>query len=69
MKFQEMKYRVAHECVNSKAKHATPNWKDIEIYFANFNLYKFNMYKFPITFQNKFSFFKSQCTLHHDLKK
>ena len=32
--------RVAHECINSKVKDPTPNWKDIEIYFENFNMYK-----------------------------
>ena len=33
-------YRVAHECLNSKVKDATSNWKDIENYLENFNMYK-----------------------------
>ena len=33
-------YRVAHECINSKVKDANPNWKGIEIYFENFDMYK-----------------------------
>ena len=40
---------MAHECINCKVKDATPNWKDIEIYFENFN-----MYKCSITFQKIF---------------
>ena len=33
-------FRVVHECIYSKTKDATPNWKNIEIYFENFSTYK-----------------------------
>ena len=35
-----IKYRLAQECIDNKVKDATPNWKDIEIHFKNFNMYK-----------------------------
>ena len=38
---------MVHECINSKVKDAIPNWKDMEIYFENFNMCKWvNLYLF-----------------------
>ena len=45
-------YWVVHKCINSKVKDATPNRKDIEIYFENFNMYKWvNLHLFSTCVQ------------------
>ena len=45
-------YRVAHKCINNKVKDATPNGKDIKIYFDNFIMYKWvNLHPFSACVQ------------------
>ena len=45
-------YKLAHKCINSKVKDATPNLKDIEIYFENFYMYKWvNLHLFSVCVQ------------------
>ena len=43
---------VAHEYIDGKVKDAAPNWKDIEIYFENFDMYKWaNLHLFSACVQ------------------